>query len=271
MKIDSECCVILIAMSDIEFEIDDLAIARVTINRPERKNAVTSEMWGSLGDIFDEVATNPSARAMVLQGAGGAFCAGADLSGRRIGADGDQLASMRRIGKVAESLFRLPKPTIAKVTGVAVGAGCNMALACDLIVASESARFSEIFVKRGLSLDFGGSYILPRLIGLHRAKELALFGDILSAQEAKEMGIVNRVVADDAIDDFVDGWAKRLASGPSIAQSLSKSMLNDSLNRSLIDSLEAETFAQTINFKSDDTAEAIKAFLEKREPNFTGR
>jgi 2-(1,2-epoxy-1,2-dihydrophenyl)acetyl-CoA isomerase len=165
----------------------------------------------------------------------------------------------------------MPQPTIAKVRGVAVGAGCNLALGCDLVVASQTARFSEIFARRGLSLDFGGSWVLPRRVGLHRAKELAFFGEIIGASDAYEMGLVNRVLADGEIDQFVDEWARKLAAGPPIALAQTKRLLNNSSNVTLEEALDDEAAAQTINFSTSDTAEAMRAFIEKREPKFTGR
>ena len=158
---------------------------------------------------------------MVLTGAGGAFCSGADLSPE----GGDRphpLAWMRHIADVALELHRLPKPTIAKVGGVAAGAGLNLALGCDLIVASDDARFSEIFTRRGLSIDGGGSWLLPRLVGLHKAKELAFFAEVIDAKEASELGLVNRVVAAAELDGTVDAWARRLADGPPLALSMTK-------------------------------------------------
>jgi 2-(1,2-epoxy-1,2-dihydrophenyl)acetyl-CoA isomerase len=178
---------------------------------------------------------------------------------------------MRALGDVALRLHRFPKPTIAKVGGVAAGAGMSLAIGCDLVVASESARFSQIFSKRGLSVDFGASWLLPRLIGLHRAKELAFFADILSSAEAAEFGLVNRVVPDDELDAFVDGWARRLAEGPPIALSLTKGMLNNSLMVSMEQALEDEARSQAVNFASKDTREALNAFAEKRSPIFKGR
>ena len=175
---------------------------------------------------------------------------------------------MRRVNEACIALQKLPQPTIAKVRGVAVGAGCNLALGCDLVVASQTARFSEIFVRRGLSLDFGGSWVLPRRVGLHRAKELAFFGEIIGAYE---MGLVNRVLADGEIDQFVDEWARKLAAGPPIALAQTKQLLNNSLNLTLEQALDDEAAAQTINFSTSDTAEAMRAFAEKREPKFTGR
>jgi 2-(1,2-epoxy-1,2-dihydrophenyl)acetyl-CoA isomerase len=245
-------------------------IVTVTMNRPERKNAANATMWSELLTVFRDVAANPADRVLVLTGAGGEFCSGADLSG---GGQRDEhgLARMRKINDVCLALARIPQPTIAKVRGVAVGAGCNMALICDLVVASSNARFSEIFSKRGLSLDFGGSWVLPRRVGLHRAKELAFFADILSASEAAEIGLVNRVVEDSSIDEFVDNWASRLAAGPPIALAQTKQMLNNAMELSLEQALDVEAAAQTINFQTKDTVEAMIAFNEKREPRFSGQ
>jgi 2-(1,2-epoxy-1,2-dihydrophenyl)acetyl-CoA isomerase len=247
----------------------DGGIVTVTLNRPEKKNAANDQMWLDLSAVFAEVADRAEDRVLVITGAGGAFCSGADLSSTdsltRSG-----LARMRHIGSVALALHRLPKPTIAKVIGVAAGAGCNLALGCDLIVASDSARFSEIFAKRGLSLDFGGSWLLPRLVGMHKAKELALLADVIPASEAERLGIVNRVVPADELDAFVDDWARRLAAGPPLALSMSKTMLNNSLMVSMDQALEDEARAQSVNFSTKDFSEAIRAFMEKRDPDFQG-
>ena len=190
-------------------------IVTVTMNRPDKRNAANAVMWRELHDSFDDIASRDEDRVMVLTGAGGAFCSGADLSDLT-GPNGevDPPTLMRQVGEAALALHRLPKPTIAKVNGMAVGAGCNMALACDLVVASDDARFCEVFSHRGLSLDFGGSWLLPRLVGLHRAKELSYFGDIVSAQVAVELGLINRVVPAAELDGFSLGWAQRLAAGP---------------------------------------------------------
>jgi enoyl-CoA hydratase/carnithine racemase len=244
-------------------------VVTVTMNRPEKKNAADAAMWEELLACFSEVSHRGGDRVLILTGAGGAFCSGADLTS--VGSTGDPRSLMRRLADVALALHRLPKPTIAKVNGVAAGAGCNLALGCDLIVASEEARFSEIFPRRGLSIDCGGSWLLPRLVGLHRAKELALFGDIISAKEALEMGLVNRVVAPSELDGFVDGWARRLASGPPIAVSMTKTLLNESFETSMSHALDEEGQCQVINFSTADTAEALAAFLERREPVFRGR
>ncbi len=249
-------------------------VVTVTLNRPERKNAGNGLMWQELSDAFAEIASRREDRVLVLTGAGGAFCSGADITDPK-GVSGDpddpHLVRMRFFGRVMLALHDIPKPTIAKVRGIAAGAGMSMALGCDLIVASDNARFSEIFAKRGLSVDGGSSWLLPRMIGLHRAKEIAYFADILSAEEAAGYGIVNRVVADAELDGFVDDWASRLAKTPPVAISMTKALLDNSMSVTMAEALEDEARCQTVNFYSEDTAEAMRAFVEKREPEFKGR
>jgi 2-(1,2-epoxy-1,2-dihydrophenyl)acetyl-CoA isomerase len=262
-------------MDTIEVSRTDIeaggAIVTITLNRPAKKNALNDVMWEELLATFREITASRSDRVVVITGAGGAFCSGADLTGGRVNTQPQHSwYNMRNVADVAMALHRLPQPTIAKVGGVAAGAGCNLALACDLIVASDQARFSEIFARRGLSVDFGGSWLLPRLVGLHRAKELALFADILSADEAEAMGLVNRVVPSGELDAFVDGWARRLAAGPPIALAQTKRLLNNSFEVTMEQALEDEGWAQTANFSTRDTVEAMAAFGEKREPQFRG-
>jgi 2-(1,2-epoxy-1,2-dihydrophenyl)acetyl-CoA isomerase len=246
-------------------------IVTVALNRPEKKNAANGQMWIELLETFRQLRGDEDARVVVITGAGDAFCSGADLSGTVDGPRPHQLAAMRHIRDVALSLHDLPQPTIAKVNGVAAGAGCNIALGCDLIVASDRARFSEIFARRGLSVDFGGSWLLPRLVGLHKAKELAFFADIIDAARAAELGIVNKVVAHGDLDATVHDWANRLAAGAPIALAQTKAMLNRSIGLTMDESLELEGWSQTVNFGTADTTEAIAAFLQKRDPRFTGR
>lgn len=245
-------------------------VVTVTLNRPHKKNAVNDAMWDELLATFEEVADRDDDRVLVLTGAGDAFCSGADLSDPAA-LTRNGLARMRHIGDAALRLHRLPKPAIAKVNGVAAGAGCNLALGCDLVVASDTARFSEIFARRGLSVDFGGSWLLPRLIGLHKAKELAFFAEVISAKEAVEFGIVNRMVPAGELDAFVADWAARLTAGPPLALSMTKTMLNNSFAVSMDQALEDEARSQTVNFATADMAEAMAAFAQKREPRFTGR
>lgn len=252
----------------------DAGVVTVTLNRPHRKNAVPADMWDEIADTFRSIATRRDDRVVVITGAGGDFCSGADLSG-----DGGEppeyedthhLSAMRRVGAACVAVAELPKPTIAKVPGVAVGAGLNLALACDLVVAGRSARFAEIFAKRGLSIDFGGSWFLPRRIGLHRAKELTFFADLIDSAEADRIGLVNRVVDDAELDTFVDEWAARLAQGPPIALAQSKRLLHESFESTLPQALEREGAAQTVNFGTADTREAVAAFIERRTPSFRG-
>jgi 2-(1,2-epoxy-1,2-dihydrophenyl)acetyl-CoA isomerase len=245
-------------------------VVTVTFDRPHKKNAVNDVMWGELGEVARSLVGSTDARCVVLTGAGGDFCSGADLSGESRSHE-HQLASMRRINAVVQAFHELPQPTIAKVDGVAAGVGMNIALGCDLVVASDRARFSEIFARRGLSIDGGGSWLLPRLVGLHRAKELALFADIISAEEALRIGVINRVVPVDELDKVVGEWAARLAAGPPIALAMTKRMLNRSFEQSFEQALDDEARSQTINFSTRDTAEAITAFVQKRPPTFEGR
>lgn len=247
-------------------------VVTLTIDRPHRKNAITAPMWQGLVEVFDEVAANRDDRVLVITGAGDAFCSGADLSAgeQTMGGAGTSVAGMRVVGRAALRLHELPQPTIAAVNGVAAGAGCNLALGCDLIVASDRARFSEIFSKRGLALDFGGSWLLPRLVGLHKAKELALLGGIIDAVEAESIGLVNRVVPHGELDAEVAALAHRLAQGPPLQLATIKRQLNDGLAKSMAEAIEGETIAQSLMFTSSDTAEAMLAFMQKREPKFTG-
>jgi 2-(1,2-epoxy-1,2-dihydrophenyl)acetyl-CoA isomerase len=253
---------------------DGSGVVTLTINRPEKKNAILPTMWSDLTAVFDEVAESVGDRVLVITGAGDAFCSGADLTpgeaNAMAGGVGTGLRQMSIVGRCALRLHELPKPTIAAVNGVAAGAGCNLALGCDLIVASDTARFTEIFVRRGLNLDFGGSWLLSRLVGLHRAKELAFFGDILSAADAERIGLVNQVVPASDLDDVVTAMARRLAALPPIQLSLIKQSLNKAASTSMAEALEFEDVAQVLAFGTRDAVEAVTAFVQKREPRFVG-
>ncbi len=248
----------------------DSGVFTLTLNRPWKKNAVSQQMWEELGQIFGLLRHDSSVRVVVVTGAGDGFCSGADLTDPARDERRHQLAAMRAIGDIVATLHGLPQPTIAKVNGVAAGAGCNLALACDLIVAADTARFSEIFSKRGLSIDFGGSWSLPRLIGIHKAKELALFAEIIDASEAERLGLVNRVVPAAELDRFVGDWADRLSLNAPIAMAQTKSLLNRSIGPGMSEALEAEGAAQAVNMTTADTMEALAAFREKRQPAFGG-
>jgi 2-(1,2-epoxy-1,2-dihydrophenyl)acetyl-CoA isomerase len=178
---------------------------------------------------------------------------------------------MQRVGEAATALHRLSKPTIALVDGIAAGAGMNLALGCDLVVATERARFSEIFVQRGLTVDFGGSWLLPRIVGLQRAKELALTGRIIDAEEARAIGLVLEVVEPSAAGERIRQLAEALAAGAPVAQMFAKQNLNQSMQFDFSQSLATEGQAQSICLASADAAEGVSAFLEKRPPKFQGR
>jgi enoyl-CoA hydratase/carnithine racemase len=245
-------------------------VVTVSMNRPQKKNAVTATMTEELTSVFREIAKSPDDRVMVLTGEGDDFSSGADLT------DAAELTAnsmfyMRRISDLALALHEIPQPTIAKVPGVAAGMSANLAFGCDLVLASEAARFSEIFARRGLSLDCGGSWLLPRRVGLHKAFELAYFADVISASDAAELGLVNRVVPAADLDKTVDDWASRLAAGPPLALSMIKAQLHVGADSSLAQALEYEATCQSVNFASADTAEAMLAFVQKRDPKFTGR
>jgi enoyl-CoA hydratase/carnithine racemase len=244
------------------------AVVTVTLNRPERKNAVSWPMWQRLLAIFRELALDPVVRIVVLTGAGGDFCSGADLASPAPAVH--PLIQMDEINNVVLALHRLPKITIARVDGAAVGAGLNLALACDLVVASDRSRYAEIFVRRGLSVDFGGSWILPRLVGLHRAKELCLTGDIIDASEAARIGLVNRLSPAEGLDEAVSELICRVSQGAPIAQLLTKRLLNDGLQSTLEQAVNHEAMAQVDNLGSADAAEARDAFRQRRPASFTG-
>jgi 2-(1,2-epoxy-1,2-dihydrophenyl)acetyl-CoA isomerase len=246
-------------------------VVTLTLNRPDKKNAITGAMWGGLREMFEAVASNRDDRVLVVTGAGDAFCAGADLveSGMPRGTGG-RLEHMRGVGRSAAALRALTIPTVAKVNGVAAGAGLNLALGCDLVIASAQARFSEIFVQRGLSIDYGGSWLLPRLIGMHKAKELAFLADVIDAAEAERIGIVNRVVPAAELDAAVDTVVERLLRMAPIALSQTKYLLDQAFSATFEEAVEAEAAAQVVNLSTEDAKEAMRAFTEKRAPNFTG-
>lgn len=246
-------------------------VATVTLSNPGKKNAIPSSAWPDVEAAFRDVATRADDRCVVLTGEGEDFCSGADVSPE--GTDrGDQhgLVFMRTVSAAIEALHAVPQPVVARVAGVCVGAGLNMALGCDIVVAASSARFSEIFARRGLSIDGGGSWVLPRIVGLQKAKELALLADVIPAAEAERLGLVTRVVPFDDLDATVEDISRRLAAGPPLALSSTKRLLDQSFETSLSQALEAEAQAQAVNMSSQDTAEAMAAFVDKREPTFEG-
>src|SRR3954451_10578337 len=256
---------------------DDLLVERrdgvvtLTLNRPDKLNSITGAMWGGLRDVFDEVASNRDDRVLVITGAGKGFCSGADLVAQEMPrGTGGRLEHMRGVGRRAAALRDIGKTTIAKVNGVAAGAGMNLALGCDLVIASDHARLTAIFVQRGLSIDYGGSWLLPRLIGMHKAKELAFLAQVIDATEAERLGIVNRIVPADRLDDAVDTVVARLLQMAPIALTQTKHLLDQAFTVTFAEAVDAEAAAQVVNLSSADAREAVKAFMEKREPKFSG-
>ncbi len=245
----------------------------LTIDRPDRKNAIPFEGWGELRSAFEDFERSDQ-RVLVVTGAGGEFCAGADLDPARldrIQTVADRHIRMKDVGSAAMALHRLTKPTIAAVDGVAVGAGMNLALGCDVVVATDRARFSEIFVRRGLTVDFGGSWLLPRLVGLQRAKELVLSGRIVEAEEAARFGLVTEVAPVDDLEPRVTEIAESFLQGAPIAQMFAKQTVEAAFQISLADALSWEGEAQSVALGTEDAAEGLLAFLEKRAPIWKGR
>ncbi|MBV8928069.1 MAG: enoyl-CoA hydratase/isomerase family protein [Mycobacteriaceae bacterium] len=243
-------------------------VRTLTLNRPERKNAINAQLWEELADALRAAARDVELRALIISGAGGAFCSGADIS---VTEDIHPRHKLRRLTEVALALHELTVPTIAKVTGVAVGAGWNLALGCDLVVATPESKFCQIFSNRGLSVDLGGSWLLPKLVGLQQAKRLVLLAETIDAAEAQSLGLVTWVKPADEIDEFVAGLADRLVAGPRFALAQSKGLLNDGATATFGHALANEARAQPGNFATADSVEAYAAFADKREPTFTGR
>lgn len=245
-------------------ERDD-AVVTVTLNRPDRKNGITRSSVDETVAALESVAASVEDRVLVLTGAGDAFCSGMDLSESVLP---DELGFMRRVGRLCTLIHDLPIPTIARVRGPAMGFGCNLALCCDLVVAADSAMFGEVFAERGLGIDGGGSWTLPRRLGLHRAKELLFFARRLTGAEAVEFGLINRCVPDAELDGFVADWAARLADGPKRALSLIKAELNASFESTFGSAVETEAVGQSLAMRSPEAREGVQAFREKRPPNF---
>ncbi|HWL45119.1 MAG TPA: enoyl-CoA hydratase-related protein [Ilumatobacter sp.] len=235
-------------------------IVELTLNRPAKLNAINEEMLLAMCDTFREVSHRHDDKVLVIAGAGGNFSAGGDLAAPD--PESHRLDRMRITGETALALHQLPKPTIAKVSGVAVGAGFNLALGCDLVIAGPTARFSQIFIQRGLSIDFGGSWLLPRIVGLRRAKQITLLGDFISAEQALDFGLVNDVVPEDELDHVVEDLALRLAARPRIALGLNKELLDASFSMTMAEAVCAEGRCQTVNFATAETQEDVERFRQ---------
>jgi 2-(1,2-epoxy-1,2-dihydrophenyl)acetyl-CoA isomerase len=261
----------------------DGGVARVTIDRPDAGNSLTADMRDHLAATFDDLSATLGVRAVVLTGAGAKhFCTGAGLGGaqkpeppRPDGAPDRALGDVSRMirrgwQRLVGSILDCEKPVVAAVNGTAAGGGANLVLACDLVVMADSARLIEVFVKRGIIPDAGGAYLLPRIVGPARAKELMFLGDDLSAADCERWGIANRVVPAAELGATVDELAERLAAGPTKAIAMTKWLVNRSHESSRHTAFEEEAYAQELVTATADMAEGIAAFGERRAPEFKG-
>jgi 2-(1,2-epoxy-1,2-dihydrophenyl)acetyl-CoA isomerase len=266
-------------MADLLTEVKD-RVLYLTLNRPDKLNAMSAEMMSGLLDNLSRAATNPEIGAVVLTGAGRGFCSGGDIGGMRERNEGggeaaqtieDRVAGLRRGEEASLMLHEMAKVTIAAVNGPAAGAGLSVAMACDLRIASDAARFGTAFAKVGFSGDYGGTWSLTQLVGSAKARELYFLADVIGADEALKIGLVNRVVPAASFREEVHALASRIANGPTIAYSYMKANLNAALGHELKELLDREAWGQTLTGRTEDHREAVKAFLEKRPPTFKGR
>jgi 2-(1,2-epoxy-1,2-dihydrophenyl)acetyl-CoA isomerase len=258
------------AYETIEFN-NDGGIARLTLNRPDRLNSFTVQMHEEVADALGRL---EGARVLVLTGAGRGFCAGQDLNDRAVapGMSVDLGESVeKRYNPLVRTLTSLPFPVIARVNGVAAGAGANIALACDIVVAAKSAKFIQSFASIGLIPDSGGTWVLPRLVGQARALGLALTAEPLTAEKAAEWGLIWKAVDDEALDSEVDALAEKFASAPTRGLARIKHMIRESWEHSLGEELVLQRDAMRELGGSDDYREGVAAFMEKRKPSFTGK
>jgi 2-(1,2-epoxy-1,2-dihydrophenyl)acetyl-CoA isomerase len=254
---------------------EEEGIATLTMNRPERLNALGDTLRDDLHHAIVRASDDPAVRVIILTGAGRGFCSGGDVKAMHDAKERDQGRPL--FEKVAPgrdktilAMRDAPKPLIAAVNGAAAGAGMNLALACDMRIAATTAKFGETFVKRGLHVDWGGTYFLPRLVGMAKACELIFTGDLIDAEEALALGLVSQVVPPEELMPTVHQLARKIASGPPVAIRLAKRALYRSQDSDLRAALEFETYAQNICSETEDAREGIRAFVEKRSPRFTG-
>jgi 2-(1,2-epoxy-1,2-dihydrophenyl)acetyl-CoA isomerase len=257
-------------------------VSWITLNRPEVRNAMTADQRERVIALLEEASSSLDVGAVVLTATGEGFCTGADLrAGRQGGAPRPVAAPERTMWDVSRmirqgaqrligAVLDCEKPVIASVNGTAAGLGAHLAFACDLVIAAEEARFIEVFVRRGISPDAGGAYLLPRLVGLQKAKELVFFGDDLPAAHAERIGLVNRVVARSDLESVTREWAERLAAGPTKAIGAAKWLLNRSLESDRRTAFDEEAMVQELVTQTADMAEGMRAFAERRKPEFKG-
>jgi 2-(1,2-epoxy-1,2-dihydrophenyl)acetyl-CoA isomerase len=262
--------------SDLLEDVKD-GVARLTMNRPDRLNALSRDMLDALLAALPRLAADPAVGVVVITGAGRAFCSGGDVKAMAEGreAEGETLETraqaLRSRMEVSRWLHEMSKPTIAMIRGAAAGAGLSMALACDLRVASDNAKLGTAFARVGYSGDFGGSWFLTQLVGTARARELYYTAELVDAKRALELGMVNRVVPDAALEDETTALAQRIAAGPPIALAYMKRNMNAAESGTLKDSLDLEAWHHTRTGLTEDHREAARAFVDKRAPVFKGR
>jgi 2-(1,2-epoxy-1,2-dihydrophenyl)acetyl-CoA isomerase len=261
-------------MSDTIYEIRD-NVAFITLNRPEKLNSVTMPQLEELVIQLQRYEQDDNVRAIVITAKGRGFCTGADLTGGGGRADGSTPVGMKLsahlYGRICYTIATTEKPVIAAVNGIAAGSGCNLALCCDLILAAKSAKFIQIFVKRGMVPDCGGTYFLPRLVGLAKAKELIMTGEPVLADDALALGMVNRVVEDDKLMEEATALATKLAKGPTRAIGMIKRLVNRSYESDIVSQLDMEAAFQGLVTSTEDIREGWVSFFEKREPKFQGK
>mgnify|MGYP000053041863 FL=1 len=265
-------------MSDaVVLDVDETGVATLTLNRPDRMNPLTGPIADGLSARLADLEERDDVRCVVLEGAGTAFSGGGDVQDLRDNIESDASAGevARQIeqgfGDAMARVAACPHPTVAKVDGPAVGAGATLAIACDVVLASESAVIGFVFSQVGLNVDGGTSYLLPRVVGRNTALELVLTGEVCDAERAADLGLFNHVYSEDDFETEVSAMVSRIASGPTVALRHSKRLIRDGLDKSLSEAIHDETLAQGVVFDTHDHEEGVRAFLEDREPEFEGR
>ncbi|QSE98927.1 enoyl-CoA hydratase/isomerase family protein [Fulvivirga lutea] len=255
----------------LKYELD-YGVATITLNRPEVYNAFNDGLSYELQDALKQATRDDSVRVVVITGEGKAFCSGQDLKASSKAEKRSFIDSLhKRYNPIIRAMRNMPKPIIGRLNGVAAGAGCSLALACDIVVAAEESMLVEVFVNIGLVLDSGSSYFLPRLVGSAKAFEMSTMGTRVKGKEAFEMGLVNKVVPLSELDAAVKEYTDFYASAPTKAIGMMKKMLNKAGNSSLDEMLDYEAYCQEIAGSSEDYKEGVNAFLEKRKANFKGK